>query len=92
MTIMDFEWDDAKADINEQKHGVSFKEAVTVFDDPLSELLDDVRHSGQEERLILMGESDAQRLLVVSFTERPNATRIISARLATKGEARRYGA
>lgn len=90
--IMDFEWGDAKADINEQKHGVSFQEAVTVFDDSLSELLDDLKHSGQEERQILMGESDARRLLVVCFTERRNATRIISARLATKGEARRYGA
>jgi len=95
MTIIeyeDYEWDDAKAEINKQKHSVSFREAVTVFDDPLSELLDDSQHSDQEERQILMGESDARRLLVLCFTERPNATRIISARLATKGEAKRYGA
>ena len=89
---MDFEWDEAKAERNQQKHGVSFQEAIAVFDDPLAEFLDDLKHSGQEERLILMGESDVRRLLVVSFTERPSATRIISARLATKGEAREYGA
>jgi len=71
---------------------ITFQEAITIFDDPLSELLDDSQHSDQEERQILMGESDARRLLVLCFTERPNATRIISARLATKGEAKRYGA
>ena len=89
---MDFEWDEIKAERNEQKHGVSFQEAITVFDDPLSELFDDPLHSDQEKRSLVMGESATQRLLVIIFTERPNATRIISARLATKGEQKRYGA
>jgi len=88
---MAFEWDKTKAERNEQKHGVKFQEAISVFDDPLSELFDDLEHSEQEARLILIGQSDAGRLLIVSFTERSTATRIISARLATKGEQKEYG-
>ncbi len=75
---MTFEWDETKAECNEQKHGISFQEAVSVFDDPLSELFDDPEHSGQEPRLILVGQTQSGKLLVVSFTERSDVTRIIS--------------
>ncbi|MGI4788497.1 MAG: BrnT family toxin [Janthinobacterium lividum] len=88
---MKFEWDKTKAERNEQKHGIRFQEAISVFDDPLSELFDDLEHSDQETRLILIGHSDSGRLLVVSFTERSDVTRIISARSATRGEQKEYG-
>jgi uncharacterized DUF497 family protein len=85
-----FEWDAAKARENLRKHGVSFDEAVTVFGDPLSMQLPDPDHSVGEERYVLLGLSSTNRLLVVAFVERPPRTRIISARLATKGERRDY--
>ena len=87
-----FEWDKAKAERNRQKHGVGFEEAVSVFDDPASRLFDDPQHSEVEERFIMLGYSGVGRLLVVSFTERAGATRIISARPATRGENNSYGA
>lgn len=86
----EFEWDSEKAADNLRKHGVSFEEAVTAFGDPLSILLPDPDHSVGEERYLVMGMSTAGRLLVVAFVERPPRTRIISARLATKGERRDY--
>ncbi len=67
---MIFEWDEVKAERNKQKHKVSFSEAGSVFDDPLSVLFPDFEHSGEEERFIIIGESEARRLLAVSFTER----------------------
>lgn len=72
---MIFEWNETKAQKNKQKHGVSFEEAVSAFDDPLSELLEDPDHSDQEERTILIGLSDTNKLLAVSFTERLDVTR-----------------
>lgn len=87
---MDFEWDDAKADSNKQKHGVSFHEAATAFADPLAAIFTDPDHSVDELREILVGYSESGRLLVVSFTERPPKLRIISARIATPGERRNH--
>ena len=81
-----FEWDADKAAANLRKHGVSFDEAVTAFGDPLSVLLSDPDHSVGEERFLVLGMSNAGRLLVVAFVERPPRTRIISARLATTRE------
>ena len=72
------------------KHGVSFEEASTVFDDPLSDVVSDPDHSIGEYRWIIIGASDQGRLLVVAFTKRGDATRIISAREATRREARDY--
>jgi uncharacterized DUF497 family protein len=87
---MRFEWDRDKAQRNLRKHGVSFDEAVTVFYDPLSATFDDPDHSVAEQRFITIGYSSRGRLLVVSHTERGNATRIISARRATVRERRRH--
>jgi uncharacterized DUF497 family protein len=81
-----FEWDRRKARINAAKHGVSFKEALTVFADPLARILDDPAHSAGEVREIIVGQSRRRRLLVVSFTERGDAVRIIGARRATRNE------
>ena len=85
-----FEWDAEKAAANEQKHGVSFAEAAMLFADPLAAIFDDPEHSAEELREIILGHSGRERLLVVSFTEREGAIRIISAREATRRERRDY--
>jgi uncharacterized protein len=87
-----FEWDDEKAGQNVERHGVSFEEATTVFGDPLSLTIADPLHSTDEEHFVIIGETSAspQRLLVVVHTERRNAIRIISARVATRRERRIY--
>lgn len=87
---MQFEWDEQKAAANLQKHNVSFDEAQTVFDDPLFVIFADPDHSFDEDRFIIMGESNQAKLLVVSYTERPAATRLISARPATRAERKKY--
>jgi uncharacterized DUF497 family protein len=87
---MQFEWDREKAQQNLRKHGVSFDEAVTVFYDPLSATFDDPNHSVGEQRLITIGYSARDRLLVVAHTERGVTVRIISARRATARERRRH--
>ena len=85
-----FEWDPKKARSNARKHGVGFDEASTVFADPLGLLMPDPDHSHNEERYIVLGMSSRGKLLVVAFAERPPRTRLISARLATRQERRRY--
>ncbi|HSB81166.1 MAG TPA: BrnT family toxin [Candidatus Methylomirabilis sp.] len=87
---MEFEWDDAKAAANRRKHGVSFDEAATVFDDPLVNIFHDEEHSVVEDRWIAIGGSNRGRLLVVSHAYREDRTRIISARKATANEVREY--
>jgi hypothetical protein len=83
-------WDPAKALLNEQKHGVNFVEAATVFRDPLLLVQPDVEHSQVEERWIALGMSARQLLLVVIHTESDRTIRIISARRAELKERRQY--
>jgi uncharacterized DUF497 family protein len=85
-----FEWDKRKADSNLRAHGVSFREATTVFADPLSITISDPDHSAAEMRFVDIGLSHRGRLLVVSYTERGSRIRLISARLATRKERRQY--
>jgi len=87
---MNFEWDENKSIINFSKHGVSFEEAKTVFDDPLYIDFYDPDHSDKEDRYLIVGESDQRRLLIVSYTERGNSIRIISAREVTRSEREVY--
>ena len=87
---MEFEWDDAKAEANSRKHGVSFIEAMTVFADSLSLTGYDPDHSDSEDRYITMGLSAAGRLLLISHTDRDDRVRIISARRATRAERKDY--
>lgn len=87
---LEFEWDEDKAAGNRRKHRVSFEEAASVFADPLAAIFEDEAHSEDEPREIIVGHSSANRLLLVSFTERAGAVRIISARVATKRERRDY--
>ena len=86
----EFEWDANKATTNQRKHGVSFHEASTVFADPLALLMRDPDRSLDEERFLVLDTSSPGRLLVVSHTERPPRTRIISARPATRNERNHY--
>ena len=85
-----FEWHAPKAAANRAKHKVTFEEATTVFGDPLARIVDDPRHSQEEERFVLLGQSARRRLLVVLFTERGEAIHLISARKATRRERRDY--
>ena len=87
---MDFEWKPGKAEANQFKHGITFEEAQTVFDDPLARIYEDPVHSIGESRCLVIGESFSQEILVVSFTERGDNIRIISARLATRRERKFY--
>ena len=87
-----FTWDPAKAAANLRKHLVSFMEAATAFADPLSITIPDPDHSVGEERFVLMGLSNRDRLLVVAHVERGDLIRIISARLATRRERKTYRA
>ena len=66
---MEFEWDEEKAVANLAKHGVSFEEAKTIFDDPLYVDFYDPDHSVDEHRYIIIGESKQRRLIIVSYTE-----------------------
>ena len=85
-----FEWDEAKAGRNVEKHGVSFEEAATVFGDPLSLTIDDPEHSQEEARFVTVGEAVGREITVVVHTERGRSIRIISARRATRRERSTY--
>ena len=87
---LNVEWDPRKAAANVMKHGVSFEEAKTAFADPLGGIIADPRHSSYEEREALIGVTERGRLVVVMFTERDDAIRIISAREATRRERTDY--
>ena len=90
MDVPTFEWDAAKALANVEKHGVSFEEAVTVFQDPLAKVHADPDHSASEPREILVGHSVQGHLLLVAFTDRQGKIRVISARKVTRRERRDY--
>jgi len=87
---MDFEWDPEKAKLNESKHGVSFFEACEIFDDDHSSAVRDPDHSVDEERYLIFGLSKAGSYLVVSYTERGDRIRLISARQMTPREREAY--
>lgn len=87
---MVFEWDALKAVSNEHKHGVSFSEASSCFWDPLQVSFYDPDHSDDEDREILIAQSNRSRLLLVNYTMRDETIRIISARPVTRKEARDY--
>jgi uncharacterized protein len=88
--MSEFEWDPRKAAGNLTKHGVSFAEALSVFSDPAARIFDDLDHSVDERREIIIGYSRRPRLLVVGFTERMGRVRIITARRASRAETRRH--
>ncbi len=87
---MKFDWDENKASSNLSKHGVSFEEAKTVFDDVLYVDFYDPDHSDNEERYLIVGKSNRGRSLIVSYTERKDVIRLISARETTRAEREIY--
>ena len=87
---MEFEWDKNKAIVNLARHSILFDEAKTVFQDPFYVVFDDPDHSFEEDRYIAIGQSAQDHLLFVSYTERGNAVRLISARKATRSERELY--
>ena len=88
-----FIWDEKKNQYNIRKHGISFQEARDVFDDENAIYDDDIEHSFDEERFIVIGMSEISRLLFVCYCERGEDNeliRIISARKAEKNETDLY--
>ncbi len=91
---MKFEWDPKKEEINIQKHGITFEQALYVFADPYALNRYDDEHSEEEERWLLLGKSMDEVLLVVVHTFKDQdgieLVRIISARKASKNESKAY--
>ena len=87
---MKFEWDNRKAAKNLKKHGVSFREAASVFGDPLAITFADPDHSTDEHRLLTFGNTRTGKMAIVSHTERNGSMRIISTRLMMKHERKIY--
>ena len=88
-----FEWDRSKNLSNIKKHGITFKVAATSFFDPHAEVYTDEEHSHVEDRFVLIGMNEQERLLTVCHCYRgegESVTRIISARKATKYEESLY--
>lgn len=86
----DVEWDPVKDRANRARHGVSFEEAATVFNDPLELKVPDPEHSLNENRFYSIGRSESGKLFVVVYTERDGKIRIISARRPTRTERHSY--
>ena len=92
MDYYKFEWDNEKAEINFEKHGVTFEEAKSVFWDECAIEFYDSKHSEWEDRFLLLGLNTKFKLLLICHCHRENdeVIRIISARHATKNESKHY--
>ena len=88
--MIEFEWDPSKAEENVRKHCVDFRDAATIFRDPLGITIFDPHHSQDEDRYITVGRSPSGRLLIVGHTDRGERIRIISARELTSAERKAY--
>jgi uncharacterized DUF497 family protein len=86
-TEIDFVWDKIKSEQNKIKHGVDFREAIEIFDDPFAILSIDLKHYSKEIRHQIIGSANSKVLMVV-FTRRgtPIRIRLISARIASSKE------
>ena len=87
---MEFRWDPRKDRSNQRKHGITFREAATVFEDLFSITFPDPGHSFDEERFLTIGVSKSGSILVIAHTEYDDEIRIISARAATRTEREFY--
>lgn len=86
-----FEWDENKNQINQQKHGISFEESETVFYDEEALVEYDEFHSTTEDRFRIIGRSEnGNILLVVHCIRDETVIRIISSRKATAFEKAGY--
>jgi len=88
--VRTFEWDEQKERSNFRKHEVTFAEAQTVFDDDVARIEDDPDHSVGEHREMIIGYSRQGRLLMVSFVQREEVLRLISARRVEARERKRH--
>jgi uncharacterized protein len=88
--VVKIRWDPAKAESNLRKHGVRFEEAETVFADRRTMFRPDPDHSDEEDRYHMLGRSIKDDILVVTYTIRDDDYWLITARVATKQERRRY--
>ena len=86
---MRVEWDPDKAQRNRQKHGIFFADAVSILEDPLAMTIRDPE-ARSEDRFVAMGADALGKVLVVVYTWRGSAARLISARRATRAERRQY--
>ena len=91
--MLNFEWDPHKSRLNARKHGITFEEAQTVFEDENARLISDPDHSNIEERFIILGLSSKLRVLIVChcYRKAESVIRIFSARRATPSEKSQYG-
>lgn len=85
-----FEWHRLKAKNNLRKHGVTFEEGATIFGDEQALFLKEPERLDAETRWVLLGRSEAKRLLAVVHVERSGRIRIISARPVTRKEREVY--
>jgi len=87
-----FDWDIKKNIININKHGISFKEAASVFSDKAAKYFDDITHSTDEERYIVIGKSKRLNILIVChcYRDGESVIRLISARKADEDEVAIY--
>lgn len=86
--MYDYEWNPAKVHVNQMKHGVSFAEATTALEDERALTIED--NYPDEQRFITLGRDALDKVLVVVYTFRSSAIRIISARKATARERKQY--
>src|SRR5437867_13176089 len=88
---MRFEWDAGKAEAKRKKHGVSFEEAAALFVDDVNCLeVFDEEHSDEEDRFIALGTIKRGVIVVVYTEPEADGLRILSARMATKSERKRF--
>jgi len=87
---MKFEWDPEKDRLNQEKHGISFREASTAFGDPLAKTFIDPRPDFGEYRFLTVGYTTSDRLVIVAHTDRGERIRIITARDVERKERRFY--
>ena len=92
MSELKFTWDDRKDAANQRKHGISFEDAILVFEDDNARLIPDPNHSEDEDRYVLLGRCSQLRILVVChcYRNEGHSVRIISARKANKSETNQY--
>lgn len=87
---VEFEWDKGNKDKNWQKHKVDYKECEQIFLNKGLKILYDIKHSQKEDRFIVLGVTNKDRKLIISFTIRDKRIRVASARDQSRKERRLY--
>ncbi len=90
LNFTEFDWDKGNKDKSYEKHGITVQEAEEIFLDENLGVIPDIKHSAQEQRLIALGKTFNNKLLLVIFTLRKNKIRAISARIMNKKERKQY--